>query len=352
MNTQTSSDLPVQTSKSRLPFVLIIVALLFALAIVAFLATSLMLVSISGEGEQYVLKPNQTRLGILILDEGATAIFREKSHWIGPVISKHGALTIEEGVTITGPVSLFSNDLRLREDATVDGSVYLFSGGLALEPGASIRHNAVLFAGGLLLGPEASVRGDAISFARDVELQEKATLRGDAVLFAGDMRVGSEAAAYGELISFAGGLKLAPKAVLHDDAVLFFGNVHLTPETQVRGDVILTEGNAELEDQSTIDGRLYLNPDPNLGRLYKSSEAQITRGVVEPENIKSIAGWRVGSWVLARMLRIIALPVVIVCLLMILMFYLGQRTRLPKNQNRREAGQGSRPQPTTPGLRQ
>ena len=78
-----------------------------------FLASITRVVSVSGKGELFVLKPNQIRMGILIIDEDAAAILHEKSHWIGPIISKEGALTVEDDVTITGPVLLFSDDLRL-----------------------------------------------------------------------------------------------------------------------------------------------------------------------------------------------------------------------------------------------
>ena len=332
MSNQTSSNLSTQKKKNRSRLVFAMLAVMLVLAAGVFLAFTTRVVSVSGRGELYVLEANRTHLGTLLIEEGAAAIFRENSHWIGPIISKQGTLTVEKKVTITGPVFLFSNGLQLGENARVQGSVYLFSGNLKLQPGASIRHNAVLFAGDLSLGQGANIREKVVSFYGNVNLQEKASLQGDVVLFFGNMKIGDQAAVYGELLSFAGGLEMASKAILDDDAVLFFGKVHLFPEAQVKGNVIVTEGNATLEAQSTITGKLYLNPVSNLGRLNMSSEAQISRGVFKPENIDSIAGMHVAGWFARQLLKFIMLPVAVVCLLMALMFYLGRGARSRKEK--------------------
>jgi uncharacterized integral membrane protein len=351
VSTQTNSKSTVQTKKSKMRYALPIIALLLVLAIGVFLASITRAVSISGISDRYVLKPNQIRIGILIINDNASAIFQEGSHWIGPIISKEGALIVQDDVTITGPVVLFSDGLHLGKNTIVDGSVYLFSGGLTLEPGASVRHNAVLFAGGLTLEPEASIQDNAVLFAGGLTLKPGSSVRRNAVLFAGNAQIGAEAATYGKLILFFGGLELAPKAVLHDDAVLFFGNVHLSPQAQVRGDVILTDGDARLDGPSTIFGRLYLSPESGWGRLSKSSNAQIIRGVIRPANIDSVVAWHIGGWALGILLTFILLPVVVIGLLMALMFYLGRRSRSPKpNDEAKKIYPESSPQPATPGL--
>lgn len=351
MNTQTDPKLSDQNRKSKPRIVFPIIALLLMLAIGIVLASITRVVSISGIGDRYVLKPNQIRLGILIIDDNASAILQEGSHWIGPIISKEGALIVQDDVAITGPVVLFSNDLLLGKNAIVDGSVYLFSGGLTLEQGASVRHNAVLFAGGLTLEPEASIRQNAVLFAGGLTLQPESSIRHNAVLFAGNAQIGSQAAAYGKLILFAGGLELAPKAVLHDDAVLFFGNVHLYPEAQVRGDVILTDGDAKLDGRSKIFGKLYLSSEPGWGRLTKSSNSQINRGVSRPANIDSVVASHIGSWALGILLAFILLPVVVIGLIMALMFYLGRRSGRLKNEGEaKRRYPESSPQSTAPGL--
>ena len=155
------------------------------------------------------------------------------------------------------------------------------------------------------------------------------------MLFAGDMEIGSRAVAYGKPVLFAGGLELASDAVLRGGAVLFFGNVHLHEGAQVRGDVILVEGDATLDDQSVILGKLYLNPESNLGRerLYQSSSAEITRGVIQSENIMSVAGWRVGGWVMVHVFSFILLAVWILGLLIVFIFYLGRLSNLLKQKN-------------------
>jgi hypothetical protein len=151
---------------------------------------------------------------------------------------------------------------------------------------------------------------------------------------------------------FAGSLDLASKAVLHDDAVLFAGNVHLSPGAQVRGDVILTDGDARLDGQSTISGRLYLSPESGSGRLSQSPEAQITRGVIRPANIQSVASWHIGGWVLGLLLTLILLPVVVIALLMVLVFYLGRRSGSLKHKGEAKSRYPeSSPQMSTPGIR-
>jgi hypothetical protein len=334
MNTQTGSITSVQTKKNKSRIVLPIVILLFVLAIVVFLAITFKVITVSGKSESYVLDSGRTQLGILLIEDNANAIFHEKSNWIGPVISKEGALIVQDDVTIHGPVVLFSNPLVLGENATVKGGVYLFAGDLTLKPGASVRHNVIMFAGGMTLEELANIRGDTISFAGGIDLHEKSSLRGDVVLFAGGMNIGREAVSYGKLIAFAGSLDLAKKSALHDDAVLFFGNAHLYPEAQVKGDVILTDGNATLDDLSSISGKLYLNPDarPGSGNLYSSSNAHVTRGVVKPENIEAIAGSRIAGLFLGYAILLFVLPVVVICLLMALMFYLGRQSRVIKDK--------------------
>lgn len=373
MNTQTGSEFSIQTKKSKFRIVFPIVILLIALAIALFLAANFKVITLSGKGETYVLDAGKTQLGILFIEDDATAIFREKSHWIGPVISKEGALIIQDDVTITGSVYLFSNPLALGKNATVKGSVYDFAGGLELRPGASVRHNVVLFAGDLTLQggasihnkadifsgnwcPEemANIRGDVVLFAGNVNLHEKSSLRGDAVLFAGDMRIGDEATMYGKLISFAGGLELASKAILYDDAVLFSGNAHLYPTAEVRGDVLLAQGNAKLEGQSTISGKLYLNPESTLGpgHLYSASEAQVIRGIIKTESIEAVAGSRIAGLFLGYAILFLIPPVVVVCLLMALMFHLGRHSRAPKdNVGTKTRYTQPSSQPATPGMR-
>jgi hypothetical protein len=168
------------------------------------------------------------------------------------------------------------------------------------------------------------------------------------------MQMGREAVTYGKLIAFAGGLDLAPKAVLYDDAVLFAGDVHLSPEAQVKGNVILTAGNATLDSLSTITGRLYLDPDakPGSGRLFSSSEAQVTRGVVRPKNIEAIASAQIAKLFLGYAVLLFAIPVVIVCLLMGLMFYLGRHSKEPKAKvEAKTASPQPNPQPSSPGMK-
>ena len=352
MNIQTGSKSSDESNKRKFRFVLPILILLSVVVIGVFLASSVRVVFVSGKGESYVLESNHFRMGILYIDEGASAVFQKNSHWIGPVISKEGALIVQDDVTITGPVILFSNDLLLGENATVDGNLVLFSGSLTLQPGAIVRHNAVMFAGGVTLEQGASIRGDLISFSGGVALHERSSLRGDVVLFSGGMQIGSEATAYGKLISFFGGLELAPKAVLHDDAVLYFGNVHLYPEAQVRGDVIVKAGNATLDSQSTIYSKLYLNPESDFAALYKSSDAQILHGIIKPVNIESVADVQVVSLVLGNLFIIILMSVMVICLLMVLMYYFGRLTRSQKPKDGAKALYAEpASQPTTPGLR-
>ena len=297
MNTQ----LAVQKKRSKRPFIIITVVLLFVLAIVALLIASLRVPILSGYGEVFELKTNQVRWGILFLEDGASAIFRKSSHWIGPVISKEGTLTVENDVSITGPVILFNDGLRLKEKTTVHGSVYLFNGSLAIEQGASIRHNAVLFNGGLTLAQNTSIRGDVILFNGGLALQDKASLRGDGLLFNGFMWIGQEAVTYGESIVFNGGLELAPKAELRNDAILFNGNVHLSPNAQIRGDVVTAKGTARLDSQARIAGKLI-------------------------EKDENAANWHVVTFFLGHLVRFLVMPVAVILLLMALMFYLGRRT--------------------------
>lgn len=329
MTSESRSTPCVQTKRSKLGFVIPATVLLVVLAAAVLVVSNTRVVSISGEGETFILEPGQTRLGILTIEKGAAATFHEKSRWIGPVVSKEGLLTVEDGVTITGPVVLFSNGLHLGERATVRGSVVLFSGVLTLERGASVRGNAVLFAGGASLAEQASIRGHVISFSGPVELRNKAILRGSAVLFAQGMKLGPEAAVYGKVVSFAGSLDLGPKAVLRDGAVVFSGNLHLFPEAQVQHDVILTEGDATLDGSSRIAGRLYLGQASisGGGRLLQASEAQITGGAVKPEDTESMASRTIGGWLVLQLVRLAALPLVGIGTLMALMFYLGWRSR-------------------------
>jgi len=352
MNTQTVSKQPTRNKKSKYLLLIPIVALLLVIAAVIFTASVFRVVSLSGYADTFVLKPNQLRMGILIIDNGASAVLQKNSHWIGPIISTEGSLAIEDNATINGPVVLFSNGLRLGENSIVDGSIVLFSGGLTLEPGARVLHNAVLFSGGLTLEPRASLRQNAVLFFGNLRLEQEASIRRNTVLFFGSTLIGREAYVYGKLVSFFGGLELAPKAVLHDDAILFFGNVHLDPEAQVRGDVIVTEGDAILNGKSTIYGRLYLSPDPRWGRIAQSSEARITRGVVKPGSIDSLAGWRIALWVLAlvliQMIKFILPPVIFIGILMALMFFLGRRTgSLGREDKAKQPYNEASPQATT-----
>jgi acetyltransferase-like isoleucine patch superfamily enzyme len=319
-----------------------IVTLLLVLVVCVFAATSVRV--ISGRDDLYVLEANKTRLGILIVEEEATAIFMENSSWIGLVISKSGELTVEDDVTITGPVYLFADSLKLGENATIRGSVYLFSGELMLEPGASIRRDAVLFAGDLNLSEGAIIRDDVVLFAGDLEigdgaavqddaflfaggvdLHEGAMLRGDALLFAGPMQIGHRAAAGGDLILFAGGLELAGDAVLYDDAVLFAGDLHLYPEALVEGDVVVTEGDATLESQSVISGKLYLNPEPGRGYVHKAPSARVIGGIANPDSITAVSGWRTAGFFLQQLLKRILPPVIIILAVVFLVRFRRRR---------------------------
>jgi hypothetical protein len=351
MNNQINSQLSNPNRNNRIRSVILITILLLLLAFVGFLVSITRVVSISGKGSSYILKANQIRMGILYIENDATAIFNENSHWIGPIISKKGALIVQNDVTVTGPVVLFSNGLVLGENDTVDGNIVLFSGSLRLQPGAAVRHNVVLFAGSAILEQGTYIRGNIVSFAGSVVLKEKANLRGDAVLFAGSMNIGYEAVAYGKAILFAGGLNLAPKSILHKDAVLFFGDAHLSQEAQVRGDVILTAGNATLDSRSRISGKLYLSPDSykGWGRFSSVPDAQILGGVSRPENIEKIAGWSLAEGVLWNVAVLLVLPVVAVGLLMALMFYAGLQTRSSKERARKALVPESNAQPMVPG---
>ena len=134
---------------------------------------------------------------------------------------------------------------------------------------------------------------------------------------------------------------MAPKSLLRDNAVLFAGDIHLYPGAHIKGNVFVTEGNATLDSQSIIDGKLYLNPKPRNGqeRLYQSSEAQVTRGVIRPKNIELISGWQLGARTLPLLLKCSLPPVIIFCLLMALMFYLGRRSK-PLKPSRDTPGLG------------
>jgi hypothetical protein len=134
--TRLLDDLTVTKRQDRRIRNLSIVVLLLVLVVSLFVAIGVR--AISGENTQYVLEANRTGIGILILDNGASAILMEDSSWIGLIVSNSGRLIVEERATIIGPVCLFSDSLRLGENAKVRGSVYLLSGELMLEPGASV----------------------------------------------------------------------------------------------------------------------------------------------------------------------------------------------------------------------
>jgi hypothetical protein len=140
------------------------------------------------------------------------------------------------------------------------------------------------------------------------------------------MQIGHEAAAGGDLILFAGGLELAENAVLRDDAVLFAGGLHLYPEALVEGDVIMTEGDATLENQSTISGRLYLNPKPNRGHLYKAPGARVVGGTTSPDSINSITGWRTAGFFFRQLLKRILPPVIIILAVVFLVRFRWRNT--------------------------
>jgi len=78
---------------------------------------------------------------------------------------QEGALIVQDDVTITGPVVLFTMACFWK-NAIVDGSVYLFAGGLTpsnREPVfATMRF---LFAGGLTLGARSQYSDNAVLFA-------------------------------------------------------------------------------------------------------------------------------------------------------------------------------------------
>ena len=321
MNTKTQS-------KSSVVLWIAMIVLLLLLALGSFLATSLRVVMISGSDESFVLKPYQFRMGILYIDDNATAIFREKSHWLGPVISDQGKLTVENDVTITGPIILANESLLLRENTTVQGSVFLFNGSLTIEQGASVRHNVVLFNGCVTQAQNTSIRGNVVLFNGGLALQDKASVRGDTLLFNGYLWLGQEAIVYGESIVFMGEMKLAPKAVLRNDAVLLYGNVYLSPEALVRGDMFVVKGDANLDGQSKISGKLYLNSDAE--RLHKSPEAQITRGVIRPVNIESTADWRVAAYFIGHFAKLLILPAVAFFVLLVLIFFVGRYSRSRK----------------------
>jgi len=338
---------PVAVSKKQARRIrnLSVALLLLALAVSLFAATSVKV--ISGEGNRYVLEANKTRLGILILDEGASAILMEDSNWIGLIVSADGQLMVEDRVTIIGPIYLFSDSLRLGANATLRGSAYLFAGRLTLEPGASLRRDAILFAGDLELGhgansrddvilfagdlelgDSATVRDDAILFAGDVVLDDRATLGGDTLLFAGDAQIGREAVAGSDLLLFAGDLELTEGGLLRDDAVLFAGGLHLRPESLVEGDVVLTAGDATLDDNSVIAGRLLLNQEPGQGRVYQASSARVDGGISYPNNINSITGWRTTALFLKLLLkRLLPLALAILVLVLLVRFRRRRRAR-------------------------
>jgi flagellar biosynthesis component FlhA len=101
-----------------------------------------------------------------------------------------------------------------------------------------------------------------------------------------------------------------------------------------------------------ISGKLYLNPETksNLGNLYRSSDSQVVSGVVKTENIETIAVMRITGKFLGHAILLFALPVVIFCLLMALMFYIGWHSRSSKDKYEAHARHPeSGTQPMMPG---
>jgi len=159
----------------------------FLLVLVVSLFVALGVTVVSGGNTRYTLETNRTGFGILILDNGASAVLMEDSNWIGLIVSKSGQLIVEDRVTIFGPVCLFSDSLMLGENARVRGSAYLFSGELRLGSGASVSRDAILFSGSVELGDRATIRDDVVLFSGDLRLEDGAAVQDDAFLFSGNV---------------------------------------------------------------------------------------------------------------------------------------------------------------------
>jgi acetyltransferase-like isoleucine patch superfamily enzyme len=264
---------------------------------------------VSGADDTFVLAQGKTKLGILVVQEEATATFQEKSHWIGPVIVKLGSLTIENEVTVNGSVVLMADSLELGENAIIRGNVYLFAGGLSLR--AIVRDDVILFAGGLNLAENAIVRDDAILFAGPVNLREEAKIQGDSLLFAGPMDMRQNAIAQGELILFAGGLDVGDGAIVDDDVLLFAGSLHLSPQAQIDGDAIVLSADSTLEANSLINGKLLYDPKDG-GEVFQDKGAEVKGGVSSPGNIITTAGWRTGVFFIKHTFKRLIPPVLII----------------------------------------
>jgi uncharacterized membrane protein len=300
---------------------------------------------VSGVDDSFILAQGKTKMGILVVQEEATATFKENSHWIGPVFVEIGTLIIENDVTVFGPVALFADSLELGENATIRGNVYLFAGGLSLNSGASVSRDAILFAGGLDLGEgaiirddvvlfagglnlneNAVVRDDAILFAGPVNLHEGAKIQGDALLFAGHMDMKQNAIAQGDLILFAGGLDMAEGAIVDDDVLLFAGSLHLSPEAQVDGDAIILSADTTLEANSLISGELLYDPKDG-GEVFQDTDAEVKGGVSSPGNITTIAGWRTGVFFIKHIIKRLLPPALIILVVVYLIRFWRRRRK-------------------------
>jgi hypothetical protein len=139
---------------------------------------------------------------------------------------------------------------------------------------------------------------------------------------------------------------------VHNGAVLFSADTHLLPGAQVVHDLVLVEGNATLDRGSKIAGTLYLTPEAisQRGRLIAADEAVITGGVVRPDDIESTAARNLEGWLLLRLVRLAAPPLIGLGMLIVLVVFLVWRGR----SHRAQPGAGARLaemnlQPTTPG---
>jgi hypothetical protein len=141
-------------------------------------------------------------------------------------------------------------------------------------------------------------------------------------------------------------VELARQAAVRNGAVLFAGDLRLSPEARIRRDVVLTEGSATLEGSSAIAGSLYLNPSPRAGggRITQADDAQITGGVVRPDDIDSVAAKSLGIWLGWRVLGWIAMPLIGIGTLIAMLIYLVWHSRS------REARAGGSAPPAEMGL--
>ncbi|MGL4647826.1 MAG: bactofilin family protein [Caldilineaceae bacterium] len=114
-------------------------------------------------------------------------------------------LTVEEGMTLTGDVTVWSGDADVEEGGRIAGSLISYAGDVSVEEGGSVEGDVTAWSGDVEIS--GRVAGNVSALAGDLEIEESAWVGGDVSTLGGQIRK-SESAVVGGTVLRGGSINL------------------------------------------------------------------------------------------------------------------------------------------------